>query len=180
MKQSTTIIASYKTHNHAEQVIRDMHQAGFPMEQLSIIGKGYHSEDQPMGFYTMGDRMKSWGGFGAFWGSLWGFLVGSAFFWIPGIGLVGAAGPVVHLIVVTLEGAVIGGGVSALGAALVSLGVPEDRVIKYEKHLRANRFVVIARGDEETVALAKKVFARTESGELESYEASVQGQQLRV
>jgi hypothetical protein len=29
--------------------------------------------------------MKKWGGTGAFWGGLWGLLLGSAFFFIPGV-----------------------------------------------------------------------------------------------
>lgn len=49
--------------------------------------------------------MKSWGGLGAFWGSLRGLLIGSAFFWVPGIGLIRAGGPIIHMMVTALEGA---------------------------------------------------------------------------
>ena len=41
------------------------------MKKLSLIGKGYHSEERPMGFYTAGDRIKAWGGSGAFWGGIY-------------------------------------------------------------------------------------------------------------
>jgi len=121
------------------------------MQQLSIIGKGYHSEEHPVGFYTLGDRIKSWGGLGAFWGALWGMLLGAAFFWVPGIGPLGVAGPFVHILVGGAEGAAVVGGASVLGAALVSLGVPKDSVIKYESSLRADRFLLIVNGSGEVI-----------------------------
>jgi hypothetical protein len=80
---------------------------------LSIVGKRYHT-DEHAGYYNTGDRMKYWGRLGAFWGGFWGLLFGSAFFIIPGLGPILAAGPVVAWIVGALEGAVVVGGVSAL------------------------------------------------------------------
>ena len=56
------------------------------MKKLSIVGKDYHTEENVVGYYTTGDRMKYWGKLGAFWGGFWGMLFGSAFFWLPGIG----------------------------------------------------------------------------------------------
>jgi hypothetical protein len=90
----------------------------FRCEKLSIIGRDYRSEDHVVGFYNTGDRMKYWGKMGAFWGGLWGMLFGAAFLIIPGIGPVIAAGSVVSWIVGALEGAVVVGGLSALGAGL--------------------------------------------------------------
>lgn len=49
----------------AEQAIRALNDAGFDMKKLSLVGKGCHSEEQPMGFCTSGDRIKTWGGRGA-------------------------------------------------------------------------------------------------------------------
>ena len=66
----------------------------------------------PVGYYTTGDRVKHWGKMGAFWGGLWGMLVGAAFFMIPGIGPVMVAGSLVAWIVGALEGAVVVGGLS--------------------------------------------------------------------
>ena len=90
MTDTNAIIATYDTHQQTEAAIKELDQSGFPMKQLSIVGKGYHSEEHPVGFYTLGDRMKTWGSIGVFWGALWGLLFGSAFFWVPGVGLLGA------------------------------------------------------------------------------------------
>ena len=50
------------------------------MKKLSIVGRDYHTDEHVVGYYNTGDRMKVWGKAGAFWGGLWGFLFGSAFF----------------------------------------------------------------------------------------------------
>jgi len=52
---------------------------------------------------------------------------GLAMFVIPGIGAVAIAGPIVPALLSALRGAVVVGGVSALGAGLVSLNIPKDK-----------------------------------------------------
>ena len=47
------------------------------------------------------------------------------------------------------------GGLSALGAALYSIGIPKDSVIKYETALKADSFLVMAHGTAEEMARAK-------------------------
>jgi hypothetical protein len=96
------------------------------MKKLSIVGKDYHTEEHVVGYYNAGDRMKFWGKLGAFWGGLWNLLFGSALFLIPGIGPVVVFGPLVSWMVGALEGAVVVGGLSALGAGLYSIGIPKD------------------------------------------------------
>jgi hypothetical protein len=161
----SAIIAVFDTHLQAERAVRSMKRAGFDMRKLSIVGKGYHTEEHPVGFYTTGDRVKTWGGIGAFWGGLWGLLIGAAFFWIPGIGPLAVAGPFVHLLVSALEGAILVGGVSALGAALVSLGVPREKVMKYETQVRADKYLLIAHGDAGQVEQARTIMSQNEATE---------------
>jgi uncharacterized membrane protein len=140
------VVAIYDTHSEAETAIRDLQQSGFDMTKLSIVGKDYQANEQVTGYYNTGDRMKYWGGLGAFWGGLWGMLFGSAFFLIPGIGPLMFAGPIVGWLVGALEGAVVVGGVSAVGAALFSMGIPKDSIIAYETQIKAGKFMVIAHG----------------------------------
>lgn len=130
--ENSAIVAIYDTHEEAEEAVRELERSGFDMQKLSIVGKDYQTEEEVVGYYTTGDRMKSWGKTGAFWGGIWGLLFGSAFFLIPGIGPLLAAGPLVGWIIGALEGAVVIGGLSALGAGLYGLGIPEDSIIEYE------------------------------------------------
>ncbi len=45
-----------------------------------------------------------------------------------------------------IESAVVVGGLSALGAALYSIGVPKDSVIQNKAALKADSFLVMAHG----------------------------------
>jgi hypothetical protein len=154
-------VAVYNTHTEAESAIKELQKSGFDMKHLSIVGKGYHSEENVVGFYNTGDRMKYWGKQGAFWGGLWGLLFGSAFFLIPGLGPLVAAGPVVAWIVGALEGAVVVGGLSALGAGLYSAGIPKDSVLTYETAIKADKFLIIVHGTSAEMSKAKEILEPT-------------------
>jgi hypothetical protein len=106
--------------------------------------------------------MKYWGKVGAFWGGFWGLLFGSAAFAIPGIGPLLVAGPLVGWIIAGLEGAAVVGGVSAIGAGLVSIGIPKDSVLKYEVALKTDKFILVVHGTAVEVAKAKDIIAGTE------------------
>lgn len=159
--ETSAVIATYDTHSEAEEAVRQLEEAGFDMQKLSIVGKDYYREDEVVGYYTMGDRVKAWGKTGAFWGGIWGLLFGSAFFLVPGVGLIAAAGPVVAWLVGALETAAVVGGGSALAAALYSVGIPEKDVIEYESQIKAGKYLVIAHGSPADVDSAKSALAPT-------------------
>jgi hypothetical protein len=163
MSDKNSVVAVYESHLQAEAAIQDLRRAGFEMKKLSIVGKDYHSEENVVGYYNAGDRMKYWGKLGAFWGGLWGFLFGSAFFWVPGIGPLVVAGPLVSWIVGALEGAAVMGGLSALGAALYSIGIPKDSVLQYEAALKSDKFLLVAHGTADEVGRAKSILDNTRS-----------------
>lgn len=157
MLKNETMVAMYDNHEDAEHAIKKLQQGGFDVKNLSIVGKDYHTDENVVGFYNVGDRMKQWGSNGAFWGGLWGLLVGSAYFMIPGIGPVLIAGTFVSYLVGALEGAVILGGISAFGAALVSIGIPENSIVEYETELKAGKFMLLAHGSLAEINNAKEV-----------------------
>src|ERR1700712_844591 len=121
-----TIVAVYAKHNVAETAIRKVAEAGLDMTHFSIVGQGYHTEEDVVGFYDAGDRIKFWGTRGAYWGGLWGLLFGGMMLTIPVIGPVVVLGPLAASVFATItgavEGAVVTGGLGALGAALYGLG----------------------------------------------------------
>jgi hypothetical protein len=161
MSKENSVVAIYQTHSGAEEAVKELQRGGVDMHKLSIVGKGYHTDEQVVGYYNTGDRMKYWGKMGAFWGGFWGLLFGSALFVIPGIGPILAAGPVVAWIVAALEGAVVVGGVSALGAGLFSIGIPKDSIVKYETALKTDQFLLIVHGTAAEVAQARDIIRTT-------------------
>ena len=97
----------------------------------------------------------------------WGFLFGSAFFIIPGVGPRLVAGLLVSWIVGALEGAALTGGLSALGAGLYSIGIPKNSVLDYETAVKSDKFVLIVHGTAAEVAKAKEVLDATRFAQLD-------------
>ena len=167
MFSKNSVVALFAQHTQAERAVKELQEAGFDMKTLSIVGKEYHTEENVVGYYTASDRMTYWGKNGAFWGGLWGLLFGSAFFFIPGIGPLVVAGPVVAWIVGALEGAVVVGGLSALGAGLYSIGIPKDSILQYETSLKAGSYMLIVHGTADEVVRAKTVLSDSDASETE-------------
>jgi hypothetical protein len=166
MSTNNAVVAIYNSHAEAEGAVKALQKAGFDLKKLSILGKDYHSEEHVVGYYNIGDRMMYWGKLGAFWGGIWGLLFGAAFFAIPGIGPVIVAGPLVGWIVGGLQGAAVVGGFSALGAGLMSIGIPKDSIIKYETALKSDKYMLMAHGSQAEVNKARDIIQTTNVAEV--------------
>lgn len=172
MKNMNTVIGTFDDHPSAEAAIRKLAAEGFAMKDLSVIGKGYHTDEKVVGFYNMGDRVKFWGSRGAFWGGLWGLFFGGMFLTIPVVGHVVVLGYLAATALSAVEGAAIVGGLSAVGAALYSSGIPKDSVIEYETALKTDSFLVMARGVDADIARAKRVLAASDASRVEIHAAA--------
>ena len=161
MASVESVVAVFHTHSEAEVAVKELQRAGIDMHTLSIVAKDFHTDEHVVGYYNAGDRMKRWGKTGAFWGGFWGLLFGSAFFAIPGIGPLLVAGPLVAWIVGALEGAAVVGGLSALGAGLLSIGIPKNSIIEYEAAVKNDKFLLLVSGTASEVRQAKDVLDAT-------------------
>jgi len=142
----------------AQQIVERLIDEDFPMDQLSLLGKGGQgSGDDVLGvsYHDTGEKMKVWGEQGAFWGALWGLLAGATgMFVLPGLGPLLAAGPVVEALAGAIAGAAVAGGamagaaaLSQLAAALHRLGLPADAVARIEAAIKEGKTVVILHTD---------------------------------
>jgi len=142
---SNSTIGVYETNEEALEVMQLLKSEGFDQDAVSLIGKGVKETHTVHGWIPEGNKAGSYGGWGALWGALTGWLL-LGFVWLPGIGWVAAAG----WLVTTLAGAGIGAGLGAL----TGLAVPADEVPAYEDELKADRYLVIVHGDAATVKKA--------------------------
>ena len=170
MAQNDTAVAVFTDHQGAEAGIKKLAEAGFDMKKLTLVGKGYHSEEKVVGFYNLGDRVRFWGKYGAFWGGLWGLLFGGIFVTVSGVGPVVVLGYLAAVVVSAVESAVLVGGLSALGAALYSIGIPKDSVLNYETAVRADGFLVMAHGTAEEMARAKAILGASNPSRVDVHE----------
>ncbi len=180
MSESQTVtdhvVAVYATHGQAEEAVKLLNSTGYNMRRLSIVGQNYEIVEQPMGFVNSGDRMLTWGKFGAFWGSIWGLLFGSAMLVVPGVGALMFAG----WIAAALEGAILGGGFAALGGALASIGIPDKSIVRYESEIKAGSFLLLAHGSQEAVERAKATLATTPATRIEGFTSTPEVPALSV
>src|SRR5271163_1629254 len=167
MEKTDTVIAVFADHTAAEAAVKKLTAAGFEMKSLSIVGKGYQTDEKVVGFYNTGDRIKFWGTRGALWGGLWGMFFGGLFLMIPGVGHVVVLGYLASMAIYGIENAIFVGGMSALGAALYGIGVPKDSVIQYETAVKADSFLVMAHGAAPEVERAKAILSTVKPARLD-------------
>ena len=104
MSNQNSVVGIYNVHTEAETAVKELQKSGFDMKQLSVVGKDYHTEENVVGFYNAGDRMKFWGKLGAFWGGLCGGFSSARFSWsFPEWANWWCSGPLASMIVGALE-----------------------------------------------------------------------------
>ncbi|MDF2119255.1 hypothetical protein PY365_27190 [Roseiarcaceae bacterium H3SJ34-1] len=170
MNSHSAVVAVFDHHRQAEDAVKKLADAGIEITKVNIVGKGCHTEEKAVGFYNAGDRIKFWGKYGAFWGSLWGLFVGSLFMTVPVIGPIVVLGHLGAIVLGAVEGAALGGGMSALGAALFSIGIPKNTVIDYETAVRTDSFLVMVDGSPEEVERAKIILTVAKPSRLDVHE----------
>jgi hypothetical protein len=172
MEKTETIVAVFADHSAAESAVKKLAASGFEMKNLSVVGKGYQTEEKAIGFYNVGDRIKFWGARGAFWGGLWGLFFGGLFLAVPVVGHVVVLGYLATVLIGAIENAVVVGGLSALGAAIYGLGIPKDSVIQYETALKADSFLVMAHGSAAEMTRAKEILGTVNPSRLDVHVGS--------
>ncbi len=180
MLKSETIVAVFAEHQSAEAAVKKLAANGFDIKNLSLVGKGYHTDEKVTGFYNTGDRVKLWGSRGAFWGGFWGLFFGGLFITIPVTGPVAVLGYLSAVIISAVENAVLVGGLSAIGAALFSIGIPKDSVLQYEADVKADGFLVMARGAPEDILRAKELLSAIKPSRLDVHAGAETAQPVEL
>ena len=169
MKRDNTVIAAYDTHEQAEGAVRELNKSGFDMKKLSIVAEGYRTEEYPLGFYSSADRAKAWSGIAAFWGAVWGMVVATlTFWWEPLPLLIAPTTPFLQILEGALVGAVLAGGIAALGALAVSWSKPGESRLKYERRFGADSYLVVAHGGSNDIEQARSIMTHAQVTETEA------------
>jgi hypothetical protein len=165
VEHMNSAIAMFVEHAQVEKALRRLREAGIDFHGVSVVGKGYQTDQNVIGYYSAGDRMKYWGQNDAFWDGILNVLSGSAFFMIPGIGPAIASGPIVGWIVDSLEHAVGTHEFSAIGRALYGIGVPAKSIAQYETSLVRGEYIMVICGTPIEVTRADKVLSASHAAE---------------
>jgi hypothetical protein len=165
MKDLHQVVNIFPTHVEAEAAVLELQKAGFDMNKISIIGQDYQTTEHVRGFMTWKDTAKVGAGeagyWGTFFGGVFGILSGVGLLFIPGVGPVIVAGHVVGVLAGWIEGMIVGGvGAAVAGGlvgALIGLGIPKEKALKYETEIKAGKFMVIVSGIDEEVNQAQQI-----------------------
>jgi len=167
---ASSVVAVYPDHAAAERAVRQLHDAGFPLGDLSIVARNFQETDQPYGFVSRGDYAGAGAETGAWFGGMFGLFIGAGILILPGLGLVVVAGPIAAALLAGIEGAVAGTALGSLAGALVGWGVPKDRALEYETQVKGGKFLVIVRSNPEVVASARSLLAAPGPDHIDVYE----------
>jgi hypothetical protein len=154
-----SVAAVYPDHASAEAAVRQLHESGFNLADLSIVGRGLQETEEPHGLVGRGEYVKAGAETGSLVGGLFGLCLGAAFLVLPGIGPVVVAGPIAAVVLGGVEGALAGIGLGGLTGALVGWDVPKARALKYETLVKGGKFLVFVRSTPEVVARAHSLLA---------------------
>jgi len=150
-KMKRTVVGVYDRYEDVIETIEALDNAGIDKKLISVIGKGNEKTRNRFEYYKHSQDAAFWGELGAFWGAIVGFLLGAFMTWIPGVGPVIAAGPLMNALAGLAAGSVVGGSLSALVAVLVDWGMTEAEAKRYEDLVKQGKFLVIVHGDEEVM-----------------------------
>jgi len=147
-----TIVGVYATHEKAIEAVEELKRAGYPIQQVSLIGKAAIIDDF---IHVKHNRWVKNAPviIGAILGPILGILTGVKIFAIPALGFLFGIGAVLGALAGFSLG-IAGGGVVTLLATLV---IKSRSVLKYHEHIEEKGFQVIAHGNIEEVNKAKEI-----------------------
>ena len=150
------LVKVFDTYDEAAATVSKLLKNGVLKKYISVIAKGEQEEKNEFEYKKNSEHMIFWGEQGAFWGGLWGLLMGGILFWAPGVGPIVATGRILTAIAGMAAGAVMFGATGAMTAWLVDLGIEKSLAKEYGDMLQENKILVIVHGDEDAVEIAKK------------------------
>lgn len=74
MNDRSTHRLAIDAHVSPDESTQSLKTAGFEITKPLLVRRSDHWRRQAAGFYTAGERIKCWGGSGAFWRGFWGLL----------------------------------------------------------------------------------------------------------
>lgn len=162
MTHYSTYIEIYRNFAEIELAVCKLHDKGFEMKCLSIIGKDDGSDEHMAACYNMGDGLKCHDIFDDSWTRIRDLLSGWGFFWSIESGLVHVGGPLVQAMVTAQTGNGNVEGMSIIRSALSSIGIESDSIVQYENALLNNQLLMCAHGTSEEMDSAYPIFIETQ------------------
>jgi hypothetical protein len=164
---ATAVFCMARGEAQAERIVGDLKLAQFAGNDISVLfpdtaGSRDFAHEQ----HTKAPEGAAAGvGTGGVVGGAFGWLAGIGVLAIPGVGPLVAAGP----IVAALSGAAVGAAVGGLTGALVGLGMPEFEAKRYEGKIKSGNILISVHTESaEQRNMAKAIFEAADADDIAS------------
>ncbi|MGE5615047.1 MAG: hypothetical protein ACM3XR_11650 [Bacillota bacterium] len=167
---SRTVVGIFDSRDQAEMAARQVRDHGLRTDDISIVAK--QSDENAEGRdginATMMNRQAGVNDnisdgviSGGVLGGLAGLLIGTGSLFIPGLGIIAAAGPITGLLSGAVTGGIVGG--------LIDLGIPESRSRVYENDVRQGKILFSMKTDEDKVDQVASILRRNGASRVDTY-----------
>ena len=141
-----TAVAQFADKEQAEDCIRKLDHEGFDIRQLTLIGKGFYSQQHVLGFYGVLYRARNRGLRWAVNGGIWGLLFATSYLLLEGYTVL----KVFPWLVLYLAAcwSFVFGMVGFLWGGFSGIRLRSRQPLRYSTRFRAATYLLIAKGDE--------------------------------
>ena len=156
MTDAATMSAVCNSFEDIWEIIGLLDDQGLELSKLSIVGLSPDPGDNVVGFYHSKDRCHS---LGLHPFDLWSRIKEAGLFVLPGTGPVVVAGPLLQVLVATLDEVRethYTGGVSIMAAALRNLGANGDKLRHFDTALKAGEVILAYNGEKRETEREKR------------------------
>ncbi|WP_036480353.1 hypothetical protein [Myxosarcina sp. GI1] len=167
-------VGTFATRGNAETALKDLRDAGFNMDKVSVIARNVKpkesiggAEVKPPGEQAKGGA-KAGAKAGTATGGVLGLIGGLGVLAVPGVG---AAAELGIVLANTLLGSGIGAAGGGLVGALIGWGVPEDRAKHYNNMLSEGHYIVLLEGTKAEINGAEAILQQQQIRDWEIYGA---------
>lgn len=162
------LVAVLQDRIQAEAAYSALEKEGLPMNQVSILGRGYKSADE-FGLLDPNEEAKNQAKLMAFWLIPFGFFSGFTFSLITGLNTFAFAGEIGNHVI----GGFLGAASGALGSLLVGGGAGlmfgSGDALPYRNRLNAGKYLVVVKASETITRKATQVLRQFEPENLQGY-----------
>ena len=162
------IVAVLPDRIQAEAAYTALEKEGLPIEQVSILGKGYKSADE-FGLIDPNEQAKKQSQLMSFWLVPFGFIAGAVFNRLTDLNTFPWAGDFGNAII----GGLFGAGAGAMGSIFAGGGAGlvfgSGDALPYRNRLNAGKYLVVVKGTETVTRQATSILRRFDPENIQGY-----------
>ena len=156
----------------AEAAYTALEKEGLPIEQVSILGKGYKSADE-FGLIDPNEQAKKQSQLMSFWLVPFGFIAGVAFNRLTDLNTFPWAGEIGNAVI----GGLFGAGAGAMGSIFAGGGAGlvfgSGDALPYRNRLNAGKYLVVVKGTETVTRQATSILRRFDPENIQGYAETI-------